>query len=445
MSRRSRSAFIVALVLGAPLIAFGPAATAVAEPAAGYAAGGELPEGGPAPTPAAPTSGVSGDTVASVADETELRDALTALSVDGAGPHTIEITADFTITSAVDPFYDGTQDLTIAGGGHTVTSGVADTRFLTHFSNAALTIEDLTVDGFEIEDGAGGAIASDTGLLTVSRSTFRSNIADDDGGAIDFDGEALIEDSTFEDNEAGDGGGALEQNDDAPFVVDGSTFVGNEALGGAAISGEAQVVVVNSTFTDNTGVTIIDSFGGGDSSGEITLTYVTIAGNTLPDDDEPPIATVTNFGDDELNSFGTVIVDSAGGDNCLVDGTTSSYSYSSDDTCGFTGTGDTEPGGDPGLEPLADNGGPTETMAIGEDGPLFDAIPTSACDPGLITVDQRDEPRPGTLTAGCDIGAFELQLVEPIEPLVPVDPGGGGTGGVDDGVGPIAGRPAFTG
>src|SRR5690606_20912306 len=134
-------------------------------------------------------------------------------------------------------------------------------------------------------------------------------------------------------------------------------------------------------------------------------------------------------------------VNTVAGPSCNVDGTTSSYSYSGDDSCDFTGTGDTQFGGNPGLEPLASNGGPTQTMAIGEDGDLFDAIPTAACNPGLVTVDQRGEPRPGVGTDACDIGAFEIQLEEPIDPVDPVDP----VDPIDPGTGPITARPGFAG
>jgi hypothetical protein len=65
---------------------------------------------------------------------------------------------------------------------------------------------------------------------------------------------------------------------------------------------------------------------------------------------------------------------------------------------------------DPLLGPLADNGGPTQTMALGAGSPAIDA--GSAF--GLAT-DQRGQPRPFVFAAlahpgdGSDIGAFELQ------------------------------------
>ncbi len=79
---------------------------------------------------------------------------------------------------------------------------------------------------------------------------------------------------------------------------------------------------------------------------------------------------------------------------------------------GFTGTGDLT-GANPMLGPLADNGGPTETMEL---------LPGSdAIDAGVAagaTTDQRGTPRtvddPGVVNAatsdGTDIGAFETEV-----------------------------------
>jgi hypothetical protein len=61
---------------------------------------------------------------------------------------------------------------------------------------------------------------------------------------------------------------------------------------------------------------------------------------------------------------------------------------------------------DPLLEPLADNGGPTETMALGPGSPALDAVPSTgaACPP----TDQRGVARPQG--SACDIGAFEKEV-----------------------------------
>ena len=62
---------------------------------------------------------------------------------------------------------------------------------------------------------------------------------------------------------------------------------------------------------------------------------------------------------------------------------------------------------DPKLGPLADNGGPTLTMALLPGSPAIDAGNTSLAP----TTDQRGFPRPAGLAA--DIGAFEYGSVMP--------------------------------
>jgi hypothetical protein len=57
------------------------------------------------------------------------------------------------------------------------------------------------------------------------------------------------------------------------------------------------------------------------------------------------------------------------------------------------------------LAPLADNGGPTQTMALLAVSPALDA--GNNCPP----TDQRGLPRPQG--PGCDIGAFELEVLRP--------------------------------
>jgi hypothetical protein len=66
---------------------------------------------------------------------------------------------------------------------------------------------------------------------------------------------------------------------------------------------------------------------------------------------------------------------------------------------------------DPLLGPLAENGGATPTHALPEESPAVDA---GSCRVANIAIDQRGEPRPGTGSFRCDIGAFEAQDVTPV-------------------------------
>lgn len=74
---------------------------------------------------------------------------------------------------------------------------------------------------------------------------------------------------------------------------------------------------------------------------------------------------------------------------------------------------------DPKLGPLADNGGPTMTIAPAADSPARDAASAAACP----ATDQRGVSRPQG--SGCDIGAYELVSRLSISPAL-VGAGEGG-------------------
>ena len=75
------------------------------------------------------------------------------------------------------------------------------------------------------------------------------------------------------------------------------------------------------------------------------------------------------------------------------------------DQCGLTGPGDLV-GVNPLLDPLADYGGPTDTMALAPGSP---AIGHGNCPDFSPALDQRGLPRPGAGETGCDAGADEFQ------------------------------------
>jgi hypothetical protein len=100
--------------------------------------------------------------------------------------------------------------------------------------------------------------------------------------------------------------------------------------------------------------------------------------------------------------------------NSLIDGgcgtgdiTSNGYNIESPgDTCGFDQEGDQANVSAEALNlgPLTDNGGPTQTHALGAGSVAIDAIPEAMCE---VDEDQRGEPRPGGTM--CDVGPFEVQ------------------------------------
>jgi len=89
---------------------------------------------------------------------------------------------------------------------------------------------------------------------------------------------------------------------------------------------------------------------------------------------------------------------------------TSGYNVDSATTCGFSAGTDIS-STEPLLGALANNGGPTQTQALGAGSPAIDQGGTSA--QGCPAIDQRGLSRPDESAdnSACDIGAFESQGV----------------------------------
>ena len=135
----------------------------------------------------------------------------------------------------------------------------------------------------------GGAIVAYDSLV-VNSSTFRRNVALATGGAIFVDDTATIVNSVFESNEArgplynsNGTGGAINANGtvaNGPVTVTGSTFTSNRAAQeGGAISAGRPVVLTDDTFTNNSS-TRREGGAVNVGAGAITITSSSFIGNT---------------------------------------------------------------------------------------------------------------------------------------------------------------------
>jgi RTX calcium-binding nonapeptide repeat (4 copies) len=273
----------------------------------------------------------------------------------------------------------------------------------------------------------GGIYNSGAGELTIDRSTISSNDASADamGG-----------------NEARAAGAAI--NNRHNLTITRSTVSGNtaSATGGAAFNTAANggisnvnpaspadvtVTLDRTTLSDNTASasgTGAQSTAGGMSilPGTYTITSSTIAHNSAGFYANLAIGGTPIFKN-------TIVADPAGGGtNCNGTPQASSYSLSSDGTCGFTGTGD-HLNTDPQLAAtLAANGGPTKTYALLDGSPAIDKGKASAGE----TFDQRGKKRPSDFGNipnaaggdGSDIGAFEVQDTTPPDTIIDSGPTG---------------------
>jgi predicted outer membrane repeat protein len=308
--------------------------------------------------------------------------ALTGAMGSYSSGDTISLGAGCTFSYASDPGWAEIENtLTVDANGDTITASASGFRFLSVGDSGNLTVNDVTISDAD-EDSDGAAIFS-TGVLTVNDSTFTTDDASGDGGAIASEGSGtlVVTGSTFSGNSSGRDGGAI-HNDDLGTIIN-STFDANSSPEGSAFYENGGTgVIVNSTFAGNTGSAAIDNGGG--------------------------TTTVTN----------TIIAENPGG-NCT--GTVADGGYNDEEgtSCAFSNH---PQDGDPILGALANNGGPTETMAISASSLAYHNASTAVCaaaaPAGAGGVDQRGDPRG---TTACDIGAFEVQAAT----SVPVPESGG--------------------
>lgn len=304
-----------------------------------------------------------------------------------------------------------TKNLTIRGRGRDLTViqaaasvDEATSRIFEVRSGASVFLYDMTLR--HGNSGLGGAVWVHgtfglTSDLTAQRVRFTGNRASTNGGGlnVDFFATAILRDTLFDDNEAAFGGGLCSCGGDTALTE--SLIHENVAETGGGIGiGNGTFFGGNLTITGNVAT---ERFGGvHNSAGVGSLRHATIVGNSAPD-----IGGISEIG---LGLDNTVIANNPGGD-CALNGRLDGWD--SDGSCNPTvGTGD------PRLLPLADNGGPTWTMAPREDSPLLDAA-LDTC-PGF---DQRGLER--TLGgAVCDLGAYERYELQSCEsPIVPIPDG----------------------
>jgi len=270
----------------------------------------------------------------------------------------------------------------------------------------SLTLINSSVNGNTGTFGAG--INNDlAATLTITNSTISSNVAGSDGGGIHnaIDATLTITNSTISSNEAGDGGGIYNNNADGTVTITASTINGNTATDGGGIYNDGgDIILANSTITGNTATG--DGGGTYNSNGSMDITNVTISANSASGDG----GGLYDGSDNGITIFNTIIALQTSGDDCYVDVgfDEEDFNIDSDGTCDFTNTNDQQnvTSADLALSPLANNGGPTQTMSINNTSAAFNAGDNDTCAASPVSnVDQRSVTRPQV--GQCDIGAFE--------------------------------------
>ena len=258
----------------------------------------------------------------------------------------------------------------------------------------------------------GGAISVLSGSLTIIKSSISGNTADQGGGVFASQASTLKMDlCTISGNSAQTGGGLFNS---ASATLDGCAISGNSAgYDGGGIDGAADLT--DCTIVGNSASVYGGGILGGRSGRAGALIACTVSGNSAGDGGgglydflSYPVTLTDTIAAGNTEGYGGAPNDIAGDG-----GATGSYSL-----IGIGGSGGIVSGtngnivltslADLGLGPLANNGGPTETMAL---------LPGSAAvHAGIavsgVTTDQRGLP----LESPPDIGAFQVQTGSPITP-----------------------------
>jgi hypothetical protein len=277
------------------------------------------------------------------------------------------------------------DSLTIAG------AGASTTTVNGNQAGSVFTIDGTTVtlSGLTIENGLavqGGGILNEAEFLTLIDSTVSGNTATSDGGGMENDHGATIVDSTISDNSASSDtglgfGGGIENSGE--LTIEASTIYGNQADSpdgsGGGLDNNGPLTVTNSTIVGNSATHL----GGGIWSNESVVFGATIVGENA-----------ASIGPECEGEFNVDL----------------GYNLTDNSDCDFDDVTDAV-NADLELGPLADNGGPTQTVLPGPTSPAVGVIPnptTVNTFPLCPGIDQRGVARPGPVETNCTIGAVEV-------------------------------------
>ncbi len=305
------------------------------------------------------------------------------------------------------------------------------------FNEGHLTIRGSRIEGGQTEQepgttgnhGGGLASAGAAASLRIEDSEILGGEAEEDGGGLWVnEGNFVLHRSRVSTSVAGGAGGGLYVASPG-FDVQYVELADNRAATGGGVQiaeqGELQRSAIVSNQATVRGGGVYDGFGG-------FIRYSTIAQNVAPqgaavyaDSNQTLLDADTiaeNQGGGVHNQrgafFENVILSRNVGGNCT--GTPPSFGAFNMErgvTCGFTSTPTSPnfPNTDPLLGPLADNGGPTRTMALQPGSPAIDVVTSEIRTNCQNMPDQRGHPRGRPRTQNglgedvylCDAGAFE--------------------------------------
>ena len=279
---------------------------------------------------------------------------------------------------------------------------------------------------FSGNSGPTGALALG-GTSTLTNCTISNNSANfsySNGGGINISGTATITGCTITGNDAGISGGGVAVFSGGTATITGCTISGNSAPTGGGVQINGLATLTDCTISGNSA----EAGGGVFNYGTASLVACTVSGNSAPQG-----GGIDNYSSAYYTSRTTLLdtivalnTTGSGGAASDIGGTDPGDVTGSHNLIGTGGSGGLTAANhnllnvaNPGLAPLGDYGGPTETMALQPNSPARHA---GALAPG-VTADQRGF----ALDGPPDIGAFQSQS-GPLVVDVAIDGLGSGPG-----------------
>ncbi|MBK5218651.1 MAG: hypothetical protein JJE35_02515 [Thermoleophilia bacterium] len=340
-----------------------------------------------------------------------MRDAVVSASSSADEEDRIEVPAgNYGLSSGNELILNGGGTVAIHGAGArtTVIDGLGGGRVL-KLEGSDVGIEGVTIAGglagmevAEFAGDGGGILISNSDKLSLSQVTVAGNSAILNGGGI---------------------AAPPESGNATAVTIANSTISGNKVTGGVlegmggGVYALGDLTILNSTITGNRVENPGLNMGGGvlvgldpanTAGSKAVLLNTTIAGNSVASGgvgggftiDNPTAGVATAF-----TVTNTIVAGNLAGGTASDCGTvvtvTSANNISGDASCMFTDPASKQ-NTNPLLGGLADNGGPTNTMALQPGSPAIDAGTNTGCP----ATDQRGVARPQG--SACDIGAYEL-------------------------------------
>lgn len=292
--------------------------------------------------------------------------------------------------------YESSVNIVNSEFSNNVTRNDGGAIYLYQSGGNTLTLTNSTVVNNVATRDEGGGIWSGgyDDVISLTDSVLMNNTAGTQGGGIYLNqGTLTLSNTSISGNSSTESGGGIYGDDGPTITVLNSTISGNSTAeqGGGIFAGAGSLSLTNSTVSGNTA----DRQGGGIFAGDTAaLSHTTVANNT----GGAGYFGAGVYSSGELTLTNSILAGSMGRADCADFGSViiDAQSIVEDGNC------DAQRYGDPGLLPLANNGGPTLTHALASDSIAINTGNNGTC----LARDQRGFARNDR---ACDVGAFEVQ------------------------------------